>query len=117
MIENTSGCAVAPPSNATAQPIPANRATGRATSTQPASLKALAVLALERNQPRNLRATDPEKPAQPEGAKNAFQVAQKIGPILVQAWTPNGDMITVAARDQEHAEWIQRMNPPPRRST
>ena len=114
MIENTSGCAVAPPSNATAQPTPTNRATGRATSTQPVSLKALAMLAIERNQPRNLHATEPQKTAQSEIPKNAFQVAQKNGPILVQAWTPNGDMITVTARDQAHADFIRRMNPAPK---
>jgi hypothetical protein len=34
-------------------------------------------------------------------------------PILVQAWTPNGDMAWTTARDEAHAAWIRRMNPPP----
>jgi hypothetical protein len=37
--------------------------------------------------------------------------------ILVEAWTPAGNRMMVEAKDQEHAEWIQRMNPPPRRSS
>lgn len=35
------------------------------------------------------------------------------GPLWVEAWTPAGNKITVAANDQAHAERIRRDNPPP----
>ena len=34
-------------------------------------------------------------------------------PITVQVWTPVGDPVRVKARDQEHADFIKRMNPAP----
>lgn len=36
------------------------------------------------------------------------------GPIRVTAWTPLGNPLMVTARDQEHADWIIRMNPQPK---
>lgn len=36
------------------------------------------------------------------------------GPIRVTAWTPLGNPLEVTARDQEHADWIIRMNPRPK---
>jgi hypothetical protein len=31
--------------------------------------------------------------------------------LIVTCYTPNGDAIEVEARDQEHGEWLKRMNP------
>ena len=35
------------------------------------------------------------------------------GAITVTCYTPNGKAMLVEARDQEHAVWLQRMNPKP----
>lgn len=32
-------------------------------------------------------------------------------PIRVQIWTPAGDMLTVEAKNPQHAAWLQRVNP------
>lgn len=34
--------------------------------------------------------------------------------MFVTVYTPNGKTLAVYARDTEHAEWLQRMNPAPR---
>jgi hypothetical protein len=34
--------------------------------------------------------------------------------IMVIIYTPNGTALEVEAKDQEHAEWLQRMNPKPK---
>ena len=44
---------------------------------------------------------------------NDLPAANDSSQITVQVWTPAGDPVRVRARDQEHAEWIQRMNPGP----
>jgi hypothetical protein len=33
--------------------------------------------------------------------------------IISRCYTPNGQFIEVEARDQEHDEWLQKMNPKP----
>ena len=62
------------------------------------------------------RLTDPQRQFIREHKQDilAALTAANDGQILVQAWTPNGDMLVVEARDQAHAEWIQRMNPAPK---
>ena len=35
------------------------------------------------------------------------------GALTVICLTPNGKPIEIEARDEEHAAWLQRMNPPP----
>ncbi len=39
---------------------------------------------------------------------------QQTGELWVIAFTPSGRPITVKAESPQHAEWIQRMNPPPK---
>ena len=41
-----------------------------------------------------------------------FDDSDRTGPV-VECWTPAGGRILIRARDQEHAEWLRRMNPPP----
>ena len=65
-------CAVARPSNATAQQKPQNPATYSATAAQRISLKALAGKTLRRNKLRNDDAIEGRKPAQQLGQKTAF---------------------------------------------
>ena len=38
-------------------------------------------------------------------------------PIMVEAFTPLGGRMLVRANSAEHAAWIRKMNPPPRRSS
>ena len=35
-------------------------------------------------------------------------------PLLVTVWTPNGQALTVLARDDEHKAFLLRMNPKPK---
>lgn len=83
MTENTPQngvcCIVAPPSNATAQQTPSDRATGHATNAQRISLKALAARHLSRNKPCNSRATEGEKSVQQTGEKSGHFVARVAG--------------------------------------
>ncbi len=41
-----------------------------------------------------------------------FDDSDRTGPV-VECWTPAGGSILIRARDQQHAEWLRRMNPPP----
>ncbi len=41
-----------------------------------------------------------------------FSDSDRTGP-WVECWTPAGGSILIRARDQEHAEWLRKMNPPP----
>jgi hypothetical protein len=36
---------------------------------------------------------------------------RKPDALLIECYTPNGDVIEVEARDEAHGEWLQRMNP------
>lgn len=48
-----------------------------------------------------------------DGGNDLPAANDQANPITAQVWTPAGDPVRVKARDQEHAEWIQRMNPAP----
>jgi len=39
----------------------------------------------------------------------------KKTPLSVVCYTPAGNPMTVQARDADHAEWLQRMNPKPKK--
>lgn len=86
MTENTPQngvcCIVAPPSNATAQQTPPDRATGHATNAQRISLKALAARHLSRNGPCNSRATEGEKSVQQTGEKSCHKRAKNHAILL-----------------------------------
>ncbi len=71
------GCAPKQRNCATLPPAPA---TGRATGTQPTSLKAAAARVLQRNRARNLHATEAENPRNSERATEAAEVAQVARP-------------------------------------
>jgi len=45
-----------------------------------------------------------------------FDDSGRTGPV-VECWTPAGGRVLIRARDLEHAEWLQRMNPPPESGT
>lgn len=42
-----------------------------------------------------------------------IEPANNPKPITVEAWTPAGILMLVEASSVEHAQWIERMNPPP----
>ena len=44
---------------------------------------------------------------------NDIEPANNPQPLTVQAWTPAGILMLVEASSVEHAQWIERMNPPP----
>lgn len=106
------------------------------------SLKALADAHLKRNSTRNNSATDTLKGAQQMAEKQSengsFCCAVKPGvavsildanqpgndhppanhpTILAEAWTPSAITLTVEARDQEHADWLRKVNPKPEPTT
>ncbi len=44
----------------------------------------------------------------------AEEAANKIiSSLMVRCYSPSGLRYEVEARDEEHAEWLQKMNPPP----
>jgi len=45
-----------------------------------------------------------------------FDDSDRTGPV-VECWTPAGGRILIRARDQQHAEWLRKMNPKPRRKS
>jgi len=109
-----------------------NSATMSATYAQPMNLKALCNIALERNRQRNSCATMPENmrnfdhPKQAEKLRTVAPVAREVAHLETGAtdmqptaetwvlrWTPKGKPLTVKAESQQHAKWIQRMNPRP----
>lgn len=71
---------VARPRECNTQQTPAQDATTRATSAQQGTLKALALLALGRNNPRNTTAKQPAKTAQQHTAATANAVARVAFP-------------------------------------
>ena len=74
---------VARPRECNTQQTPQNRATTPATGAQQGSLKALALLALGRNNARNNSAGLPSKTAQQTEAIHSPVVAQESGPLRV----------------------------------
>ena len=48
---------------------------------------------------------------------NDIAPSNDSGQIMVEAFTPLGGRMLVRANSAEHAAWIRKMNPPPRRSS
>ena len=142
MIETKAGLHCAPTKQRNPATLPENGATIAATLAQPGSLKALARLALSRNQGRNPGATLPEKPRNFDTEKTPERLREVaaengagtdcgegvlllVAPLPLQpsesetagltvvCYTPLGEEITVQARDPAHAERLRLWNPPP----
>jgi hypothetical protein len=55
-----------------------------------------------------------------ENARAKGQLPAKDKPrqkLTVEVYTPAGDMLTVEARDEAHAQWLRRVNPKPSQAT
>ena len=48
-----------------------------------------------------------------QGGNDLPAANDQANPITLQVWTPAGDPVRVKARDQDHADFIKRMNPGP----
>lgn len=48
-----------------------------------------------------------------QGGNDIAPANDQSNPITVEVWTPAGDPVRVKASDQDHADFIKRMNPGP----